>query len=220
MRKSSSGNGVRVSAATLVVAFASAVALVALSPRTSRAQECLLEFREQTSGLAVTDGASLCQTASGKLCTFNLQVCVNTDGCTPVDLKHKNIRAKGHCGPVGRVHARGNGTSSVCGGFAGVKVRLKKHGRNAGRCVIQAKAGTDRDKITLNCQPTSSPCPTPSTTTTTTITHPTTTSGAPPANSLSFLNTAGTTSCGSAGFGTAPAAPFTGELDSDTACST
>ena len=50
MRKSSSGNGVQVSAAALVVAFASAVALVALSPRTSRAQECLLEFREQTSG--------------------------------------------------------------------------------------------------------------------------------------------------------------------------
>src|SRR5713226_4063055 len=176
MRKSSSGNGGRVSAAALVVAFASTVALVALSPRTSRAQECRL-FTEQTSGLALADGSSLCQTASGKLCTFNLKVCVNTGGCTPVNLKHKNIRASGHCGPVGKVHVKGSGTSSVCGGFAGVKVRLKKHGQKAGKCVIHAKAGTDKDTITLNCQPTSSPCPTPSTTTTTTITHPTTTSG-------------------------------------------
>ncbi len=222
MRRSSSGNGARTSAAALDVAFALAVALVALSPRASRAQECLLRFKEQTSGAAVADGASLCQTASGKLCTFNLQVCVNTEGCTPVDLKHKNIRASGHCGPVGKVHAKGNGTSSVCGGFAGVKVRLKNHGKKAGKCVIHAKAGTDKDTLTLNCQPASSPCPTTSMTTTTT-THPTTTTctqGGDVPLSLGFTNTPGTTSCGSAGFGSAPAAPFNGELDSDTACST
>jgi hypothetical protein len=177
MRKSRSGKGVRGNAGALVVAFVSAVALVALSTQASRAQECLLEFREQTSGLAVTDGASLCQTATDKLCTFNLQVCVNTEGCTPVDLKHKNIRASGHCGPVGKVHAKANGTTSLCGAFAGVKVRLKKHGQKAGKCVIHAKAGTDKDTLTLNCQPSSSPCAATTTTTTTPGATTTTTIG-------------------------------------------
>ena len=35
---------------------------------------------------------------------------------------------------------------------------------------------------------------------------------------LSFTTAVGTTSCGSAGFGTPPASPVSGELDSDTAC--
>ena len=197
MRKSSSGNGMRASAAALVVAFASAVALVALSPRTSHAQECLLEFREQASGLAVTDGASLCQTATGNLCTFDLQVCVNAEGCTPVDLKHKNIRASGHCGPVGKVRAKANGTTSVCGSFVGVKVRLKKHGQKAGKCVIHAKAKTDRDTLTLNCQPSSSPCATTTTNTTSGATTTTMTGGgqAPVAlgSAASFAVLAGST---------------------------
>jgi hypothetical protein len=166
MRKSRSGKGVRGSAVALVVAFVSAVALVALSPRASRAQECLLEFRQQTGGL-VTDGSTLCQTATGNKCTFELQVCVNALGCAAVDLKHKNIRALGHCGPVGKVHVKGSGTSSLCGEFAGVNVRTKNHGKKAGNCKIHAKAGTDRDTITLTCQPSSSPCAATTTTTTT-----------------------------------------------------
>jgi hypothetical protein len=144
----------------VVVAFVSAVALVALSPQASRAQECQLEFRQQTGGL-VTDGSTLCQTATANKCTFELQVCVNALGCTAVDLKHKNIRASGHCGPVGKVHVTGSGTSSMCGEFAGVKVRTKSHGKKAGKCKVHAKAGTDRDTITLTCQPSSSLCATP-----------------------------------------------------------
>ncbi len=159
MRKSRSGKGVRGSVVALVVAFVSAVALVALSPQASRAQECLLEFRQQTGGL-VTDGSTLCQTAAGNKCTFELQVCVNALGCTAADLKHKNIRASGHCGPVGKVHVKGSGTSSLCGEFAGVNVRTKDHGKKAGNCKIHAKAGTDRDTIILFCQPSSSPCAT------------------------------------------------------------
>jgi len=42
MRKSRSGQGVRRSAVALVVAFVSAMALVAISPQSNRAQECLL----------------------------------------------------------------------------------------------------------------------------------------------------------------------------------
>jgi hypothetical protein len=58
----------------------------------------------------------------------------------------------------------------------------------------------------------------PTTTTTTTSTSTTTTTTAPPLGThLSFTTTAGTANCGTAGFGTPPDAPFSGEVDSDTA---
>jgi hypothetical protein len=57
-------------------------------------------------------------------------------------------------------------------------------------------------------------------TTTTTVTSSTTTTTGPSFTSLSFTTTVGTASCGSAGFGTPPSAPVSGELDSDTACTT
>ncbi len=68
----------------------------------------------------------------------------------------------------------------------------------------------------------------PTTTThapTTTTAAPTTTTAAPTTTttiplSLKFTNVAGSTSCGGPGLSPVPAAPFTGELDSDTACST
>src|SRR5438132_1705704 len=72
----------------------------------------------------------------------------------------------------------------------------------------------------------------PTTTTaapTTTTAAPTTTTAAPTTTTSStttttafttrsFTTAVGTTSCGSAGFGTPPASPVSGELDSDTAC--
>jgi len=134
--------------------------------------ECLVEVRQQDGG-TVADGATLCQTATGKRCTFQLGLCVNGDGCTPADLKHKNIRASGRCVPFGKLHVKGKGTSSVCGAFTGIKLKTKKHGTKAGTCRIRAKAGADTDTITLNCQPASDPCTTTttavSTTTTTTL---------------------------------------------------
>ena len=129
----------------------------------AQSSECLVEF-QQTNG-PVTNGGSVCQTASGKKCTFQLGLCVNQPlaGCTPTDLKHKTIRAKGFCSglPVGKVHVKANGTGSVCGALAGVKVKTKKHGMAAGTCTIKAKAGTNLDRITLRCQPESSPCVAP-----------------------------------------------------------
>lgn len=222
MRNSGSGKvGMEGRRLRRVFAFAIAAALIGFTPRASSAQsECVTQFKEQTSG-AVDDGASLCQTAVGNKCSFQIALCVNQSGCTAQDLKTKKVRAKGHCGPVGKVFVKANGTSSVCGAFAGITVRTKKHGKKAGICKIKAKAGKgasgDLDKLTLNCQPTTSPCPT---TTTTTVGNTTTTTGPPPANSLSFITGAGTTSCGTAGLGTPAAAPFSGEIDSDTAGTT
>ena len=65
---------------------------------------------------------------------------------------------------------------------------------------------------------TAAPTTTTAAPTTTTTTSSTTTTTA--FTSLSFTTAVGTTSCGSAGFGTPPASPVSGELDSDTACTT
>jgi len=60
-----------------------------------------------------------------------------------------------------------------------------------------------------------------STTTSTTETTSTTTSTTQPSFSLlTFTTSVGTTSCGSGGLAAPPSAPLSGELDSDTACST
>jgi len=154
-------------------ALASVLALVAalgLAPRAARAQgQCATEFQEQTSG-PVADAGTVCATAVGKKCTFELALCVNQAGasCTPKDLKHKTIRASSACTNGGKVKVKANTTSSVCGSFVGVKVRAKKHGAKS--CKIKAKAGQSRTGITLDCEPSSSPCSTTTTTTSTTTT--------------------------------------------------
>jgi len=279
--------GVEFSRTGSVFALVLVGVLLGLAPRASHAQECVTEFKDQTAGL-VADNGTVCQTAVGNKCTFELALCVNLpeEGCTPQSLS-KKVRASGHCGPVGKVNVRPNGTSSACGAFAGVKVRTRNHGRNAGKCRLRAKGGTDLDKIDLLCEPVGTACPGGTTTTTTslpgttttvsatTTTHPSTTATVATTTSttvatttsttattttsttvttitvtttttstssttittastttsttvttttiplsLKFTNTPGTTSCGGAGLSPAPAAPFTGELDSDTACST
>src|SRR5439155_230729 len=81
------------------------------------------EYQEQTSG-TVTDGGTICATAVGNKCTFQLDLCVNQSGasCTPKDLKMRTIHAAGLCaGGIGKVKVKANGTSSACGNLAGVK---------------------------------------------------------------------------------------------------
>ena len=171
------GNGgVGSSGLSRVFALAVGVALVGFAPRPSEAQQCPAEFQEQTSGPA-TNGGTVCQTAVGNKCSFQLKLCVNESGssCTPQDLGKKKIRASGHCGAVGRVNVKPSGTSSVCGSFAGVTVRTRNHGRNAGKCHLRAKAGSQLTKVTLLCQPPSGVCASPPTTTTTVPTVTTTT---------------------------------------------
>ena len=150
----------------LVLVLAATVALVS---RTSHAQgQCATELQEQTSG-PVADQGTVCGTAARNKCTFQLELCVNQPeaGCTPKDLKKRTIHASSLCaGGIGKVKVKANGTSSVCGSFAGVKVKTKKHGTKAGSCKISAKAGKSKTKITLLCQPESAPCSTTTTTTT------------------------------------------------------
>src|SRR5712691_3638248 len=160
-----------------LMVLACATAFLALAPQASRAQgQCPTEFKDQTSA-PVTDGSTVCGTAAGNKCTFQLELCVNQSeaSCTPQDLKKRRIHAKGHCGGIGKLNVKANGTSSVCGNLAGVNVKTKKHGAQAGTCNIHAKAGQSRSSITLLCQPASTPC---STTTTTTTEAPTTTTEA------------------------------------------
>ena len=160
----------------LVFVLAATVALVS---RTSHAQgQCATELQEQTSG-PVADQGTVCGTAARNKCTFQLELCVNEPeaGCTPKDLKKRTIHASSLCaGGIGKVKVKANGTSSVCGSFAGVKVKTKKHGTKAGSCKISAKAGKSKTKITLLCQPESAPCSTTTTTTTIPLVCVTTTS--------------------------------------------
>src|SRR5439155_667962 len=151
-----------------LMVLACATAFLALAPQASRAQgQCATEFKDQTSA-PLTDGSTVCATAAGNKCTFQLELCVNQSGgsCTPNDLKRKRIHAKGHCGGIGKLNVKANGTTSVCGNLAGVNVKTKKHGTQAGTCNIHAKAGQSRSTITLLCQPPSTPCSTTTTTST------------------------------------------------------
>src|SRR5438093_1519492 len=167
-----------------LMVLACATAFLALAPQASRAQgQCAAEFKDQTSA-PVTDGSTVCATAVGKKCTFQLELCVNQpgDSCTPQDLGTKRIHAKGHCGGIGKLNVKANGTTSVCGNLAGVNVKTKKHGTRAGTCNIHAKGAQSRSTITLLCQPPSTPCSTTTTTSTpgtsTTTEAATTTTGA------------------------------------------
>src|SRR5438132_10961479 len=163
-----------------LMVLACATAFFGLAPQASRAQgQCATEFKDQTSA-PVTDGSTVCRTAAGNKCTFQLELCVNQSegSCTPNDLKRKRIHAKGHCGRIGKLNVKANGTSSVCGNSAGVNVKTKNHGTQTGTCNIRAKAKQSQTRITLLCQPPSTPCSTTTTTSTPETEAPTTTTGA------------------------------------------
>ncbi|TMB21365.1 MAG: hypothetical protein E6J71_08250, partial [Deltaproteobacteria bacterium] len=180
-------------------ALASVLALVGilgLAPRAGHAQgQCATQFQEQTSG-TVADGGTICATAVGNKCTFQLDLCVNQSGasCTPKDLKMRTIHAASLCaGGIGKVKVKANGMSSACGNPASVKVKTKKHGTKEGRCKIRAKAGQSRSTITLLCEPSSSPC---SGTTTTTTMPPLCTCATSSFTRLSFTTGIGSGNCG------------------------
>src|SRR5437867_13050115 len=96
-----------------LIVLACATAFLALAPQASRAQgQCATEFKDQTSA-PVTDGSTVCGTAVGNKCTFQLELCDNQSegSCTPNDLKRRRIHAKGHCGGTGKLKGKANGTS-------------------------------------------------------------------------------------------------------------
>jgi hypothetical protein len=159
--------------------------LVAPSRAFAQSDECLVEAHAQ-GGATIDEGDTLCAEAVNKRCTFQLQLCVNGSetGCAAGDIKGKKVKAKGHCGPVGRLFVSTNGSSSACGSFTGVTVRTKKNGKREGRCNISVATKTkdkparkDKDKFILVCKANAGECPatTTSTTTTTIVTGSTTT---------------------------------------------
>ena len=143
----------------LLVVFG--VVLVAMrSPARAQADECLVEFQDDTGSLA--DGTTLTQTAQQKKCKFDLKLCTNVlhTGCTAATFAPKKFHATGHCGPVAKLQVTATATGSVCGAFTGITVRTKKNGKKEGKCALRASAKTaktqarkDVDKLTLLCEP-------------------------------------------------------------------
>lgn len=86
----------------------------------------------------------------------------------------KKVRAKGKCGPVGKLQVKPDGSNAVCGSMVGIKVKTKKRGRREGTCTIRISARSkgkrrDVDKLKLVCKPNPGECPVTSVTPTTTI---------------------------------------------------
>jgi hypothetical protein len=159
--------------------FAAAL-LVVTSKSFAQADECLVEFHDADGTIA--DNGTLCATATGPSCVFNLMLCVNQpDGtCTPATFGKQKFRAKGHCGPVGKLFVKPSGSDRVCGTMTAIKVRTK--GKHPGKCTIRAAvrsgktaARTDVDKVVLTCMPQTAQCPTTTSTTTSTSTTSTST---------------------------------------------
>ena len=162
------GGAQRFQVGSLIV-LACAAAALGLVPRAARAQTCTIEVHDQNG--VVPDGSSLCQVASGKICTFNLELCRNPPDCTPSTFK----RTTGHCNP-GKLKI--SSSQSPCGNSVPIKVRTKKNGRKQGSCKVRAAAKSNVDKITLLCMPAGSVCPGVTTTTTSPLGTTTTISSA------------------------------------------
>ena len=195
-----------------VIALAVLAALLGGAPATRAADECLVGFEDQNDTPVPESGPPLCLDGQ-KICTFNLKLCLNSTeaDCSPATFKKKKIRAKGHCGPVGKVFATPNGTSESCGAAAQVKVRTKKNGTRDGSCKISVSSGKtsegrkDLDKITLLCKAQAGSCPA---TTTTTTPGGTTTTTAPPGGCCGAARIETTSSAGTLEVSTIPAFPF------------
>jgi hypothetical protein len=163
-----------IKSALFSLTFAAAL-LVVTSKSFAQADECLVEFHDADGTIA--DNGTLCATATGSSCVFNLMLCLNQpDGtCTPATFGQKKFRAQGHCGPVGKLRVTPAGSDRVCGTMTAIKVRTK--GKHPGKCTIRAAvrsgktaARTDVDKVVLTCMPQTSPCPSTTTSTSTTST--------------------------------------------------
>jgi len=145
----------------LIAATVFAVPPVSFAVQETRGDECLVEVHDH--GGNAPDGSTLCQVASGKVCTFSLQLCRNQPGCVPAAFE-KTIRTTGHCHPR---KLEITPAQSPCGSFVGIKVRTKKNGKKMGACTIRVAAKSsdkparkDIDTITLECLPAGPrPCP-------------------------------------------------------------
>src|SRR2546422_10040212 len=96
--------------------------VLSFSARALAQDECLVEVKTHSSSVPDT-GGSLCAVASGKVCSFDLELCRNQPGCLPATFK-KTIRASGLCNP-GKL--RMTKAQSPSGALTGGKVRTKKN---------------------------------------------------------------------------------------------
>ncbi len=150
--------------------------------------ECLIEFdglgNERANGgtLECKDCDPSCDAdGAGKAngsCVFAFRVCANTPDATCAATALKKVRVKGRCGASALAFTP-SGTAPTCGAEGRLSVPLKRKGRKAGKCRITAStrsAGgprrTDKDVVSLICdpRPAGESCPT----TTPTTTAPTT----------------------------------------------
>src|ERR1051326_1522079 len=167
-------------------------------------------------------------------CSFSVALCPNQSGltkCTPKPPLAGPPVVSGKGVTANTLDTALDLAGTDCGEFRTVPVPVKtKRGRKKpGKLTIHVKATissgkpkNDPDTLILTCMPrTTGTCPATTTTTTSTTTTTTGTT-CPPATGtkLSFPPAIGTTSCGPAGLLTPPAPPLSGELDSDTSCST
>ena len=137
-----------------MAASAFAVPLVGFAMQEAAGQGCLVEIHDQSGNLP--DGSTLCQVASGKKCTFSLQLCRNPPGCVPARGK-KTIATTGDCHPRKLKITK---AQSGCGSFVGIKVGSKNKGKKRGVCTIRVGAKSSRgpapkgvDEVTLVCMP-------------------------------------------------------------------
>jgi len=177
-----------------VVGLLAGERLVAAKAVMDATTECLAEFvgvpDANTNGgsLACSDCDPACDVdgvgTPNRACTFALGVCLDqaSGSCAASTIrKVKVIKKSGNCKGVDvrKLRPTPSGSSAVCG-TTGLTLATKKKGKKAGKCVIvvavrstDKPARTDKDTLTLVCNPqTASSCPT---TTTTTTTTPTTT---------------------------------------------
>src|SRR5262249_29964557 len=151
-----------------------------VTPALGATPDACLAIHDQ--GGPLPNGGSLCQNpASGNICTFNFDLCVNEpDGtCVPASFAKRTFHASGHCGPVGKLEISPSGTGVQCGQGATVKVHTR--GKHAGKCTVRAAVRTPTTHahtavrtVPRTCQPSTAIRPSTTTTTATTST-PTTT---------------------------------------------
>jgi hypothetical protein len=159
----------------LLAAMTLAVAVVVAAADAFAQSECLVKVKG-TAG-EVADQGTVCAEAQNKICIFQLQLCLNEADaqCAAATMK-KKVKAKGKCGPVGKLQVKPDGSNAVCGSMVGIKVKTKKKGRREGTCNIRISARgkgkhapRDVDKLKLVCKPNPGECPVTSVTPTTTI---------------------------------------------------
>jgi hypothetical protein len=153
--------------------FVLAVALLAGASRShavmDASTECLIGFDDvpdafKSGGVyTCTDCDPSCDadgvsTVNGS-CTFRLKACVNEADATCTATELKKVRVGGKCGASALAFTSA-GAAPTCGADGNLTVRLKKRGKNPGKCKVRAKTlsaskprRVDKDLLTLVCNP-------------------------------------------------------------------